>query len=98
MRSGSAQLDAVADSQYTHTSESSHTYLDHTISRTRGEPFVPRFHSNSAHPSQVTRNDPHELPLRMVIGLDLASFTTSDERLREEGRGSVGDGLVDGEG
>lgn len=46
----------------------------------------------------MTRDDPDKLPLRVVIWLDLTSLPPPDERLREECRGSVRDGLVEREG
>jgi hypothetical protein len=73
------------------------THLDNPISRTGSEPLVPRFDRNSPHPPKMPTNDPHQLPLRMVIRLDLTRFSAANEGLGEKSWRSVRDGLVESE-
>lgn len=68
------------------------THLDDPVSGSSREPLVARLDGTRADPSQVPRDDPRELPRRVVIGLDLSSFPPPDERLREESRLGVRDG------
>lgn len=68
------------------------THLDDPVSRTRRKPLVSRFDRDSPDPSEVSRDDARELPWRVVVGLDLARFSSPDEGLREERRRGVGGG------
>lgn len=73
------------------------THLNNPISRTRSEPLVPRFNRNSPHPSQMTTDDSHQLPLGVVVGLYLTGFSATDEGLGEESGRGVRGGLIESE-
>jgi hypothetical protein len=44
--------------------------LNDSVAGSRREPLVPWFHSDTAHPSQMSRNNALELPFGVVLGLD----------------------------
>lgn len=76
-------------------------HLDDPVSCAGREPLVARFDRARPNPAQVARDDAREFPRRVIVGLDLASFPSPDEGLREESRLGMRDGdrgvaLVDG--
>jgi hypothetical protein len=55
-------------------------YLDHTVPSTSHEPLVTRLDRNAAHPTEMTADNAHKFPWRVVIGLNLARGLASRQR------------------
>ena len=61
-------------------------YFDDAVPCAGCEPLVARLDGDAAYPTQVPRNDTHELPWRMICRFDGARRFVQRERLREFGR------------
>lgn len=54
--------------------------LDGSVTSAAGEPLVVRLNSQTSDPTQMTRNDPHQLPRRVPFGLGLLEGCGSPRR------------------